>query len=74
MAGSGVFGTDCTNSSLAWLDPGCLLENAGGDIGTAVTSALTPVWILLGIVVLLVVLIGVLPNVKHIAPALRFLA
>lgn len=68
MAGVGLFGTDCVSSSLAWLDPGCLLENAGSDIGVGVTSALTPLWILLGVVVLLVILIGFLPNVRHIAP------
>ena len=71
MAGTGLFGTDCMESSYAWLDPGCLLDNAGTSVGSAVTSALQPVWILLGIVVLLVILIGVLPNVKHIMPRLR---
>lgn len=65
---TGLFG-DCSSNSLAWLDPGCLVESAGSDVGSAVTSALEPVWILLGIVVILVILIGVLPNVKHIAPA-----
>lgn len=67
MAGDGLFG-NCSDSSLAWLDPGCLVQSAGADVGSAVTSALEPVWIILGIVVLLVILIGVLPNVKHIAP------
>jgi len=71
MAGEGLFG-NCTDTGLGWLDPGCLIQNAGSDVGSAVTSALAPVWILLGIVVLLVILIGVLPNVKHIASAVRF--
>lgn len=70
MAGTGIFGTNCTDSSLAWLDPGCLLEDVGSSVGSAVTSALEPVWIILGIVVLLVILIGTLPNVRHIIPRL----
>jgi hypothetical protein len=67
MAGEGIFG-DCTSGSYAWLDPGCLVESAGSAIGTTLTSALEPVWIILAVVVLLVILIGVLPNVRHIAP------
>jgi hypothetical protein len=70
MAGTGLFIANCADSSYAWLDPGCLLENVGSDVGTAVTSALLPVWIILGIVVLLVILIGTLPNVRHIVPRL----
>lgn len=69
----GLFGTDCSDSSLAWLDPGCLVGNAGSAVGSAVTSLLSPVWIVLGIVVLLVILIGTLPNVRHIVPHLTFL-
>lgn len=68
MAGEGIFG-DCVSGSYAWMDPGCVLESAGSDIGSAVTSALEPVWIILGIAVVIIILIGVLPNVKHIAPA-----
>lgn len=63
----GLFGS-CTDSSLAWLDPGCLVQSTGASVGSAVTSALEPVWIILAVVVLLVILIGVLPNVRHIAP------
>lgn len=69
---TGIIVSDCTESSLAWMDPGCLLGNVGATVGTAVTSALEPVWIILGFVVLLVILIGVLPNVKHVMPHLRF--
>jgi hypothetical protein len=69
MSATGIFGTSCTDSSYAWLDPGCLIENAGADIGSTVTTALEPVWIILGIAVLLVILIGTLPNIRHIIPA-----
>lgn len=71
MAGTGLFNTDCTDSSLAWLDPGCLLDNAGTSVGTAVTSALQPVWIILGVIVLLLVLLGTLPNFKAALGNLR---
>lgn len=71
MAGTGLFASDCTDSSLAWMDPGCLLDNAGASVGTAVTSALAPVWIILAVVVLLVILIGTLPNLKGALSNLR---
>lgn len=71
MAGDGLFATDCASSSLAWLDPGCLLDNAGASVGTAVTSALEPVWIILAVVVLLVILIGALPNFRSALGNLR---
>lgn len=71
MAGTGLFTSDCTDSSLAWLDPGCLLDSAGTSIGTAATSALEPVWIILGVLILLVVLIGALPNFRAALGNLR---
>jgi hypothetical protein len=49
-----------------WLDPGCLLTSAGESIGAGVTSALEPVWIILAVVVVLVIAIGLLPNLKGI--------
>lgn len=69
MAGTGIFGTDCTDSSYAWLDPGCLLEGVGSSVGSAVTSTLEPVFILLAIAIVIIILIGTLPNVRHIIPA-----
>ena len=71
MAGTGLFTSDCTDSSLAWLDPGCLLDSAGTSIGTSVTSALEPVWIILAVVVLIVVLLGSLPNFRAALGNLR---
>ena len=70
---SGLFVTDCADSSWAWLDVGFQLENAGSVVGSTVTSALLPVWILLGVLVLLVIIIGFAPNVKHIIPHVSFL-
>lgn len=69
MAG-GLFGTDCVNSSYAWLDPGCLLESAGGTVGSTLTSALEPVWILLAIAFVFLLVLAFAPNVRHILPAL----
>jgi hypothetical protein len=65
---AGLIVSSCTDSSLAWLDPGCLVGNAGSAVGDAVTSALKPIWIILAVLVLLVVLIGTLPNIKHVVP------
>jgi hypothetical protein len=65
---TGLILTDCSSSSLAWLDPGCLIGNAGAVVGDTVTKALEPVWIILAVVVVLVVLIGTLPNIRHIVP------
>ena len=67
MAG-GLFVSDCASSSLAWIDIGCTLENAGSAVGSTITSALEPVWIILAIVVVLVIIIAFAPNVKHIIP------
>lgn len=67
MAG-GLFGTDCASSSYAWLDPGCLLESAGANIGSTVTSALQPVWILLAIAFVFLLVLAFAPNVKHFFP------
>ena len=71
MAGEGLFNTDCVSSSLAWLDPGCLLTNAGADVGSAVTSALEPVWIILGILFVFVLLIGIVPNLRGLGSGIR---
>ena len=69
----GLFGTDCVSSNYAWLDPGCAIESAGSDIGTAVTSALLPVWIVLAVVFAIILVIAFAPNIKHIVPHLSFL-
>lgn len=69
MAG-GLFGTDCVNSSYAWLDPGCLLDAAGSTVGSTVTSALEPVFILLAIAFIFLLVLAFAPNVRHILPAL----
>lgn len=68
MAGTGLFGTSCVDSSYAWLDPGCLLESAGSSVGSAVTSALQPVWIILAIAFVFLLVLAFAPNVRHIIP------
>lgn len=70
---SGLWVSDCSSSDWAWLDFGCTLQSIGASTGAAVTSALEPVWIVLGIVVLLVVIILFAPNTKHVIPHLSFL-
>ena len=70
---SGLFVTDCSSSDWAWLDLGCSVQNIGTDVGTALTSALEPVWIVLGIVAILIIVILFAPNTKHIIPHLSFL-
>jgi purine-cytosine permease-like protein len=65
---SGLFASDCSSSDWAWIDFGCVLQNIGTTVGTSVTSALEPVWIVLAIVVVLVVIILFAPNTKHIVP------
>jgi hypothetical protein len=67
MAG-GLVVTDCASSSWAWLDVGCLLQNLGTTVGGTLTSALEPVWIVLGILAVLIIIILFAPNVKYIAP------
>lgn len=72
---SGLFVQDCSSTDWAWLnwaDPGCLVQKIGVDVGAGVTSALEPVWIILGFVVVLVLIIAFSPNVKHIVPHLGF--
>ena len=70
---SGLLVGDCASSDWAWLDLGCFVQNAGTDLGHAVTSVLQPVWIVLGVVVLLLVIILFAPNTKHVVPYLSFL-
>ena len=72
---SGLFASDCSSTDWAWIswaDPGCLLQGVGSSTGAGVTSALEPVWYLLifaGILVVVILLIvGFAPNVKHIIP------
>lgn len=65
---SGLFTSDCSSSDWAWLDLGCDLESAGGVVGSTITSALEPVWIILAVLIVLVVIIAFAPNVKHIVP------
>lgn len=73
---SGLFVSDCSSSDWAWLDLGCTVQNVGTDVGSAVTSALEPVWWILGIVAVLLVVVllilGFAPNVKHIIPHIGF--
>jgi hypothetical protein len=67
MAG-GLFSEDCST----WygsIDPGCILQAAGSDIGSSVTSTLEPVFIILGIAIVILLIIAFAPNVKHIVPA-----
>jgi hypothetical protein len=53
----------------AWYDPGCLLEGVGSSVGTTVTNALQPVWIILVLVIVILLIIAFSPNVRHIVPA-----
>lgn len=73
---TGLFGEDCTDFP-AWLDPGCIVQNIGTDLGSGVTGLLQPVWIAVGIigvlVVIILLIIGFAPNVKHVIPHLSFL-
>lgn len=73
---TGIFVTDCSSTDWAWLDPGCIIQNVGADlggtVGGALQNALAPLWtpllvILVGIIII-VVIIGFAPNVKHIVP------
>jgi len=72
MSASGLFVTDCQDSSWAWLDLGCDVQNIGASVGSGVQSALSPVYTLLLIVavtvIILVAIIAFSPNVKHIVP------
>lgn len=70
---SGLWVSDCSSSDWAWLDFGCTLQNVGTDVGSAVTSALQPVWIILGIVAVLIIVLLFAPNTKHIIPHLSFI-
>lgn len=70
---SGLWISDCSSSDWAWLDLGCVVQNAGIAAGAAVTSALEPVWIVLGIIAVLIIIILFAPNTKHIIPHLTFL-
>lgn len=70
---SGLFLSDCSSTDWAWLDIGCTLSNLGGVVGSTVTSALEPVWIILGILAVLIIVILFAPNTKHIIPHLTFL-
>jgi hypothetical protein len=65
---TGLFGESC-DTSIAWLDPGCLIQNVGTDLGSGVTSLLEPVWIILALVLVVVIIIAFAPNVRHIVPA-----
>jgi hypothetical protein len=73
---TGLGGEDCS-LAYAWLDPVCdaqnLLTGVGSGVGTAVTSALEPVWIILAVVAVLIIIILFAPNTKHIIPHLSFL-
>lgn len=62
---SGLFGTDCVDSSYAWMDPGCLVQSAGSAVGSTVTSALQPVWIVLAIAFVFLLVLAFAPNVRY---------
>lgn len=70
---SGLLIGDCQSTDWAWLDPGCLVQNIGTDLGQGITNLLEPVWIILAIVAILVIVILFAPNTKHIIPHLTFL-
>lgn len=70
---TGIWVTDCVDSSWAWLDLGCIFQKATTDLGAGLTAALEPVWIILGIVAVLIIVILFAPNTKHIIPHLSFL-
>lgn len=65
---SGLFVSDCSSSDWAWLDLGCTVQNVGSSVGSAVTSALEPVWIILAVAVLIIIILAFAPNVRHIVP------
>jgi hypothetical protein len=68
VAASGLFGTDCQDSSWAWLDLGCDLQSAGSVVGQTVSNALLPVYILLGIAFVFLLVLAFAPNIRHIFP------
>jgi hypothetical protein len=76
VAVSGLFTSDCAASEWAWLDAGCLVQNAVTDVGSAIGSgtnaALQPVynllWFLGGLIVVILLIVGFAPNVRHIIP------
>lgn len=63
---SGLFAADCVDSSWAWLDPGCLLQSAGSTVGSTITKALEPVWIVLAIAFVFLLVLAFAPNVKFL--------
>jgi hypothetical protein len=73
---SGLFVSDCSSSDWAWLDLGCGVQAVGADLGTgvgslignAISPLLTPLVVIGIFILLLVVIIGFAPNVKHIVP------
>jgi hypothetical protein len=74
---SGLFVSDCSSSDWAWLDFGCTFQNlgtdVGGGVGSALSGALQPVETLLlilgGLIIVILIIVAVSPNVKHIVPA-----
>ena len=71
---SGLLVSDCSSSDWAWLDIGCEIQNIGTAVGTGLTSALEPIWIILGIIAVLLIVILFAPNTKHIIPLIPHLA
>lgn len=76
----GWFGTDCATSDYAWADPGCIVAGVGASLGSAVGSAVggatAPIfseankiiWTVAILIVIVLLLVGFAPNVKHIIP------
>lgn len=73
---SGLFASDCSSSDWAWLDLGCAVQNIGTSlgggvgnlVGNAISPLLTPLIVIGVFILILVVIIGFAPNVRHIVP------
>ncbi len=76
MGAMGWFGTDCSTSNYAWADPGCVVAGVGQSLGTVVDKVTSPIfgefnkilWTVAILVVIVLLLIGFAPNVRHIIP------
>jgi hypothetical protein len=72
----GWFGVDCASSSYSWADPGCIIAGAGATVGSVIDSATKPIfsevnkllWTVAVLIVIVLLLIGFAPNVKHVIP------
>lgn len=76
MGAMGWFGTDCSTSNYAWADPGCIVAGVGQSLGSVVTNVTSPIfgevnkliWTIAALIVIVLLLIGFAPNVRHIIP------